>query len=329
MGITYSNLFPPKAEFTEEQLEPQHGKVFIVTGGYSGAGYELSRILYQAGGAVYVAGRSEEKAKAAIAKIEGLESPRKTLPGKLVFLDVKLDDLRTVKPAVERFLKMESRLDVLFNNAGVSHPPTDWRSAQGHEMQIATNCLGPYLLTKLLMPILRTTAETDGVFPGSVRVVFTSSITTDTSAPKGGMNIATLDDPSTPQTDMYTHSKTGNWFLANTFQAHLKSANVLCVAQNPGNLRSSLLRHFNRPFVYFLHHALLYAPVQGANTELFAGLSGELGMSDGGCHVLPFGRRHPSPREDLLEAMRDEENGGNGVARKFEEWCDEKTREFC
>lgn len=328
MGVTYSILFPPKADFTEKQLEPQHEKVFIVTGGYSGAGYELCRTLYEAGGTVYIAGRSEEKASAAIEEIKSLISQRWTEPGKLAFLKVELDDLRSIRPAVEEFMKLESRLDVLFNNAGVSHPQAHWRSAQGYELQMATNCLGPYLLTKLLMPVLRRTAELDGIPPASVRVVFTSSITTDVSAPKGGMAIKDLDDPATPQTDMYTHSKTGNWFLASTFHSSMKSSGVLCVAQNPGNLRSNLLRHFNRPFVYFLNKAMLYDSVQGAYTELFAGLSGELGMEDGGCHVLPFGRRHPAPREDLLAAMRGREEGGTGVAREFEEWCDVKTKEF-
>jgi NAD(P)-dependent dehydrogenase (short-subunit alcohol dehydrogenase family) len=328
MGATYSLLFPPRADFTEKQLEPQHDRVFIVTGGYSGAGYELSRILYEEGGTVYVAGRSEEKAHAAIAQIKDLKSHRYTEAGKLIFLKVQLDDLKTIRSTVDEFMKLESRLDVLFNNAGVSHPPAEWRSAQGYELQMATNCLGPYLLTKLLMPVLRRTAELEGVSPASVRVVFTSSITTDLSAPKGGMAIKALDDPATPQVDMYTHSKTGNWFLANAFHSSMKSSGVLCVAQNPGNLRSNLLRHFNRPFVYFLNKAMLYDSVQGAYTELFAGLSGELGTEDGGCHVLPFGRRHPAPREDLLAAMRRVEEGGTGVAKEFEEWCDRKTEDF-
>lgn len=63
------------------------------------------------------------------------------------YLSLSLNDLTTIKPAVEKFLVTESRLDVLFNNASVSSPPRGSVSPQGHELQLATNCLGPHLLT--------------------------------------------------------------------------------------------------------------------------------------------------------------------------------------
>ena len=53
----------------------------------------------------------------------------------------------------------KSKLDVLFNNAGVTLPPLDSVSAQGHELQMATSCLGYYLLTQCLLPTLLKTAE--------------------------------------------------------------------------------------------------------------------------------------------------------------------------
>ena len=117
MAITFSQLFPPKPTLTEANLPSQKGKVFIVTGGASGVGFELCAILYQAGGKVYLVGRSEAKAQFAISKIKALFP---TSPGELVFLSVHLDDLTTIEPAVEAFTAKESKLNVLFNNAGVS-----------------------------------------------------------------------------------------------------------------------------------------------------------------------------------------------------------------
>jgi NAD(P)-dependent dehydrogenase (short-subunit alcohol dehydrogenase family) len=70
MGVAFSQMFPPAPTLTEENLPSQKGKVFIVTGGYSGIEYELSKILYQAGGKIYLAGHTESTALKAIEEIK-------------------------------------------------------------------------------------------------------------------------------------------------------------------------------------------------------------------------------------------------------------------
>ena len=103
----------PASTLTERNLPDQSGRVFIVTGGYVGIGYELSKMLYQRNGTVYVAGRSPSKAEKAIAKM------RSDLPdskGKLEFLTLDLGDLSGIKATAEDFLGREGRLDVLVNN---------------------------------------------------------------------------------------------------------------------------------------------------------------------------------------------------------------------
>lgn len=102
-------------------------QVFIVTGGNSGCGFELVKLLYQKNGTVYVAGRSAERCTTAIGKImaEFHESG-----GRLEFLKVDLGDLTTIKKAADEFLGKEHRLDVLWNNAGVMEPPKGSVTAQ-------------------------------------------------------------------------------------------------------------------------------------------------------------------------------------------------------
>lgn len=331
MGATFSQFFPPRPSLTEANLPTQNGKVFIVTGGTSGVGFELCELLYRAGGKVYIAGRSETNAKAAIAKIKA-SSTSTTTPGELEFLPLHLEDLRTIKPAVEAFTAQESRLDVLFNNAGVSLPPQGSLSAQGHELQMATNCLSHYLLTQLLLPLLLHTAQTAP--PASVRVIWTSSIVVDTSAPHAGIAISELTHPPSNQQRNYTNSKTGNWFLARALADQVGSSGILSVTQNPGNLKTDLLRH--SPWILgFVAAPLLYPARMGAYTELWAGLSEELGIEDGGKYVVPWGRVHPSPRADLVDAMESREEGeegregeGKGVAREFVEFCERVTRDY-
>ena len=94
-------------------LSPQ---VYLITGSNTGVGKELAQILYSRHAKVYIAARSEEKANAAIASIRSSCPASK---GQLEFLPLRLDDLKAVADSARAFLRTESRLDVLFCNAGV------------------------------------------------------------------------------------------------------------------------------------------------------------------------------------------------------------------
>ncbi|CAF9936357.1 hypothetical protein IMSHALPRED_010733 [Imshaugia aleurites] len=275
MGVTFSQLYPPLPSLTEANLPSQKSKVFIVTGASSGQ-------PYQAGGKVYITARSEEKGQQAISDItESAQNNNKsTTPGSLHYLYLELSDLASIKYTAQTFQAKEPHLHVLFNNAGVSLPPAVSKSAQNHEFQLATNCLGPWLLTNLLLPQFR--AATESSSPGSVRVVWTSSLMVELATPTSGANIAALlsqTEATRPDQEMlYTGSKTGNWFLASEFA---RTANdnswdgenrgtIISVTQNPGNPRTNLLRHTSRLFRLSTGW-LLFDAKMGAYTELWAG----------------------------------------------------------
>jgi NAD(P)-dependent dehydrogenase (short-subunit alcohol dehydrogenase family) len=303
MGL-YSLLFPPSPPLTEANLPNQAGKVFLVTGGSSGIGYELCSILYRAGGRVYLAGRSESAANEAIRQIKTLST---STPGELIFLYIALDDLASVQSGAARFLEQESRLDVLFNNAGVSLPPAGSVSPQGHELMLATNALGPYLLTKLLSPALIKTAKDTA--PASVRLVFTTSIVAEYSTPKDGLDVSNLTKPSASQQTNYAASKVANYFFASYFASQLGPHGILSVAQNPGNMKTSLLRHM--PWIFtILVRPLLYHAKFGAYTELWSGSV------------------HSNLRPDLVAATKTKEEGGTGIAQEVVSFCDRATANF-
>jgi len=330
MGATWSQFFPPTPTLTETTLPSQVGKVFIITGGASGIGFELANILYHAGGKVYIAGRSESNARRAIELIQSSSPSIASSVGQLEFLQLELDDLSTIRASANVFKSKESKLDVLWNNAGVSLPPVGSTSKQGHELQLATNCLGPYLFTQLLLPCLREAATTSSA--GAVRVVWTSSQTVDLSAPKGGFTMDQITAPPADKTANYVASKTGNWFLASELASTVEAHGILSVVQNPGNLKTQLLRHAPR-MMTTMAAPLLYEARMGAYTELWAGLAPELSREEEkmrACagYVVPWGRLHPAPRKDLLLALQSKENGGSGRAVEFREWCEEKTRDY-
>ncbi|KAI2466607.1 short-chain dehydrogenase [Annulohypoxylon bovei var. microspora] len=323
MGAQWSQVFPPKPTFTEASLESQEGRVFLITGGYSGIGFELAKMLYRYDGRVYIAGRSEEKARQAIKAIQA-EAP--TSKGSLEFLHLELDDLSTIKASAEAFKARESKLHVLWNNAGVSRPPLGSVSKQGIELQLATNCLGPFLFTQLLMPLVKTTAATAP--PSSVRVIWTASNIVELSAPTGALVMSELDNPPQDQSRVYTNSKAGNWLLSAELARQAGPSGVVSVALNPGTAYTNLFRH--TPSVWFFAYPLMCNPKEAAYTELYAGLSKDISLENNGCYVVPFGRlaKEKDQRDDLLNAFKAKEDGGSGRAKEFWDYCADKTRDY-
>jgi NAD(P)-dependent dehydrogenase (short-subunit alcohol dehydrogenase family) len=126
-------------------------KVAIVTGSSSGIGQEAAAELCQKGYHVVYACRSEDRAKAAMAFAE------KVAPGaKTTFLQLDTGKMKSVKAFAAAFLAKFDRLDVLVNNAGSGYFIKDQRTTEdGLEAFFGTNYLGPFLLTKLLLDIIK------------------------------------------------------------------------------------------------------------------------------------------------------------------------------
>lgn len=232
MGNQFSQAFPPAPAFTETHISDLQGKVYIVTGASAGVGKELARLLYSRNATVYVAARSSEKATAAIS---WMQERHPSSQGTLHFLTLDLNDLEGIKPSVEEFLSKESRLDVLFNNAGVMVPPQGSTTKQGLELQLGTNCVAPFLFTKLLMPTLVKTAKESPA--GSVRVVWVSSSAADMLAPQGGVDIGNLNYSKDQSAwTKYGVSKGGNVLHAIEFQKRVESEGVRSIVCGPISL---------------------------------------------------------------------------------------------
>lgn len=324
MGQFYSEMRPPTAKFTEKNIPDQTGKVFIVTGSTSGVGLELAYILYMCNAKVYIAARSEDKGKAAIEEIKARVPDSK---GQILFLHLDLSDLTTIKSSAEAFLSENERLDVLWNNAGVMIPPQGSKTAQGYELQLGTNCLGPHLFTSLLQTILIRTAKTAPA--NSVRIVWVSSNGAWITTGKNGMELDNLDYSKADRSawTKYGASKAGNIFQGSEAGRRLGEAGIVSVSLNPGGLKTGLQRHL-RSWQETLMGWFLYSPIHGAYTELFAGLSPEVTTEQNGAFIFPWGRLGFKIREDLVLAQKPEKEGGTGYAEKFWDWCDEQVKPY-
>jgi retinol dehydrogenase 12 len=158
MGTIWSHSFLPEPTLTGKNLPNQTSKVrtphssttlwhsphslsqpmltsilqvHIVTGGYTGIGFELAQILYSKNSTVYIAGRSSSKGTAAIPALK-VACPHSQ--GRLEFPPLDLANPPTISKSAAEFTSKETRLDVLTNNTGVMVPPAGSTTAQGFEL---------------------------------------------------------------------------------------------------------------------------------------------------------------------------------------------------
>ena len=137
------------AGWTAAQVPSQTGKRAIITGANIGLGFQTARALARAGAQVVMACRSTERGEAAARRI------REEQPAAQVFVaQLDLSSLASVRSFAQAVVAAGEPVDLLINNAGIMALPTRERSPEGFELQLATNYLGHFALTGLLLPQL-------------------------------------------------------------------------------------------------------------------------------------------------------------------------------
>jgi NAD(P)-dependent dehydrogenase (short-subunit alcohol dehydrogenase family) len=202
--------------WTAADLPSQAGRTFVITGANSGIGLAAARELARVGATVVLACRDVEKGRAAA----------RALPGDVDVRALDLADLASVR----RFAAgVDAPIDVLVNNAGVMAVPQR-RTPDGFELQLATNHLGPFALTGLLLPWI------------GDRVVTVSSF-------GHRMGRIAFDDLQTERPyrrwKAYTQSKLANLLFMFELQRRLEAAGsfVRSLAVHPGYAATNLQFH--------------------------------------------------------------------------------------
>ena len=127
------------------------GRTCLVTGANAGLGYATTRGLAALGASVVMVCRSRERGERALGELAA------DAGGALRLEIADLADLGSVRALARRLLAAGEPLHVLVNNAGVL-PSSRSLSPDGNELTLATNVLGPFLLTNELAPLLRESA---------------------------------------------------------------------------------------------------------------------------------------------------------------------------
>lgn len=249
--------------WSASDIPSQKGRSAIVTG-TGGLGYETALALARAGGEVIIAGRDRQKGAAAVGSIH-----RELASADVRFEQVDLAELGSVHALGERLRAQRSSLDLLVNNAGVMTPPRRKATKDGFELQLGTNYLAHFALTRSLMPLLR-----EG---NAARVVTLSSV----AARRGAIDFDDLNaEKGYRPMPAYSQSKLACLMFA--FELQRRSAaggwGVASIAAHPGISRTALLHNAPGRWsgVGVLRSALwfLFQPAaQGALPTLFAATS--------------------------------------------------------
>jgi NAD(P)-dependent dehydrogenase (short-subunit alcohol dehydrogenase family) len=131
---------------------PVDEQTVLVTGATDGLGRALARELAARGATVLVHGRSQERLDDTLRELREATGSERLRPYR-----ADLASLEQVR-RLGREVGAERRLDVLVNNAGIAGVGDRQESADGHELRFAVNYLAPFLLTHLLLPLLRRSA---------------------------------------------------------------------------------------------------------------------------------------------------------------------------
>ncbi|KAK4722290.1 hypothetical protein R3W88_012523 [Solanum pinnatisectum] len=174
MNFTKSAFSEHAKNFKPEDMQVQmEGKNCIVTGANSGIGFATAEGLASRGATVYMVCRNKERGEAALAKIHS------NTGNKNVYLEVcDISSVNDVKSFTSTFCSKDVPVHVLVNNAGLLEA-NRVITPEGYELSFATNVLGTYTLTELMLPLLEKAAPDARVITVSSGGMYTSPLTTD------------------------------------------------------------------------------------------------------------------------------------------------------
>jgi NAD(P)-dependent dehydrogenase (short-subunit alcohol dehydrogenase family) len=256
------------SRWTPADMPDQTGRTVVVTGAGSGLGAVVAGELAAAGATVVLAVRDVAKGRAVAA----------TMPGRTEVRELDVADLASV----HRFATAwDGPLDVLINNAGIMEVPFA-RTADGIESQFATNYLGPFVLTGLLLPSI-----TD-------RVVTVSS-------QLHRMGHLHLDDLNAAEdtykaSAAYNDSKLAGVLFSLELQRRLdaQASPVRSILAHPGIASTNLSRHAASGKVTHALRFLFNDPQTGALSILFGATEDLPGNSYVGPRGLGSMKGHPA-----------------------------------
>ncbi|KAM6429717.1 retinol dehydrogenase 13-like [Rhynochetos jubatus] len=276
------------------------GKTVIVTGANSGIGKCVALDLARRNARTILACRNRERGQAAVEEIRAA-----TGNAAVVLRLVDTSSLASVRAFAQAVLQEEKRLDVLVNNAGITGLPFAI-TPEGLERTFATNYLGPFLLTNLLLDLLKASAP--------ARIVNVSSLRH--SAGIADSRYLTGQERVRNFNTAYDSTKLMNILFTGELARRLQGTGVTANAVSPGVVSTGIMRHFGWTVqaLFTLVRPFIKSAEQGAVSTIYCAVSEEASGVTGKYFDSGCGMALPSA------AARDA-----GVARKLWEESERLT----
>ncbi|TMX01503.1 short-chain dehydrogenase TIC 32, chloroplastic [Solanum pennellii] len=249
----------------------------IITGATSGIGAETARVLAKRGVRIVLPARDLKKAEILKEFIQ-----KETPMAQIILLEIDLSSFASIQRFCAEFLSLQLPLHILINNAGKFSQKLEF-SEDKIEMTFATNYLGHFLLTELLLEKMVETAEGCGI---QGRIVNVTSVVHNW-VKRDQFRFSQLLNPKKYYngTRAYAQSKLANILHAKELSRQLKArnANVTINAVHPGIVKTGIIRDhkgFITDSLYFMASKLLKSTSQGAASTCYVALSPQTeGMS--------------------------------------------------
>ncbi|XP_049408845.1 short-chain dehydrogenase TIC 32 B, chloroplastic-like [Solanum stenotomum] len=241
----------------------------IITGATSGIGAETARVLAKRGVRLVIPARDLKKA--AILK----EAIKKQSPwADIILLEIDLSSFASIQRFCAQFLSLGLPLHILINNAGKFSQKLEF-SEDKFELSFATNYLGHFLLTEMLLDKMVETAEQAGI---EGRIVNVSSVVHNWVKRDKFCFSQMLNPKNYNGTRAYAQSKLANILHAKELSRQLKArnANVAINAVHPGIVKTGITRDhkgFITDSLYFMASKLLKSTSQGSASTCYVALN--------------------------------------------------------
>ncbi|KIX10293.1 uncharacterized protein Z518_01375 [Rhinocladiella mackenziei CBS 650.93] len=262
------------------------GKVILVTGGNNGIGKEsVLQLAKHNPHKIFLAARTESKARDAIASIKAQSSQEVDIE----YLPLDLASLPSVRRAADQVIRRSDRLDILILNAGIMAVPPG-KTASGQDIQMGTNLVGHFLLTKLLLPTLQKTAEESD---SDVRVVSVSSEAWNL-APNLDTILSTEKLTATGPWIRYGASKAANIMFAAELARRYPT--LTSVAIHPGIVKTDLYIPNTQANPLLKYGSMVFGPLifqtieSGALNQLWASTGAKREDLVNGGYYTPVGK---------------------------------------
>ncbi|XP_070835943.1 dehydrogenase/reductase SDR family member 13-like [Chaetodon trifascialis] len=269
------------------------GKTAIVTGANTGIGKTTAMDLARRGARVIMACRDRRRAEAAIQEIV-----QETGNGQVIFMQLDLASLQSVRSFAEDFLRSESRLDLLINNAGLVNSGT---TEDGFGMIFGVNHLGHFLLTELLLDRLKASGPSRVVTVAS-KAYTMGKVDFDCLTTHRDLGLGSSDYQLLLK---YCHSKLCNILFTYELAKRLQGTNVTCYSLHPGAIKTEISRSSSFLWKLFLTPIIFLFFVDaesGAQTTLHCALQEGIEHLSGHyfTQCAPLTSIEPKARDDAV-----------------------------